>query len=194
MPTSSGRLLRDGQFPGSKTLSAIALDPPRSFSFLKSYSYSVFFRRVRLRPNRDLRFQCTNLGGGQPDKRGHALFPASDGASLSTTMRPPRRTQGRPDKAIPLGKIKDGTEYEDEFEYDWGTIARFEPLLGRAMPTFSGRLLREGPFPPAQKRSLRSPSTLLAPSRSPIVLELVLVLGFFSVGRGSVRCRGERVA
>jgi hypothetical protein len=31
-----------------------------------------------------------------------------------------------------LEKIKDGTEYEDEFEYeyDWGTIARFEPPLG----------------------------------------------------------------
>jgi hypothetical protein len=43
-----------------------------------------------------------------------------------------------------LGKIKDGTEYEDELEYDWGTIARFVPLLGRAMPTSSDRLLRYG--------------------------------------------------
>jgi hypothetical protein len=77
------------------------------------------------------------------------------------------------------GKIKDGTEYEDEFEYeyDWGTIARFESLLGRAMST-SPIDCSETDSSPAQKRSLRSPSTLLAPSRSPIVLEL----GFFSVG------------
>jgi hypothetical protein len=43
-----------------------------------------------------------------------------------------------------LGKIKDGTEYEDEFEYeyDWGTIARLESLLGGAMPISSVRLRR----------------------------------------------------
>src|ERR1700719_1742422 len=102
---------------------------------------------------------------GRRDRAGNAVSPASDGASPHHDL-PPRRTQGRPDNAIPSGKIEDGTEYEDEFEYeyDWGTIARFEPLLGRAMPTFSDRLLRHGQIPGSKKRSLRSPSTLLAPS------------------------------
>src|ERR1700738_2721632 len=78
-------------------------------------------------------------------------------------------TQGCPDNAIPLGKIKDGSEYEDEFEYeyDWGTIARFEPLLGRAMPTLSDRLLRHGQIPGSKKTlsaiALDPSSLLLVP-------------------------------
>jgi hypothetical protein len=73
---------------------------------------------------------------------------------------------------MPLERIKDGTEYEDEFEYeyDWGTIARFEPLLGRAMPTLSDRLLRHGQIPGSKKTlsaiALDPPRSFSFPNRT----------------------------
>jgi hypothetical protein len=54
-------------------------------------------------------------------------------------------------------------------------------VVGNAV--FSNKQTGCGQIPGSNKsifRSLRSPSTLRAPSRSPIVLELVLVLAFFS--------------
>jgi hypothetical protein len=75
------------------------------------------------------------------------------------------------------------TEYEDD--YDWGTM-RLELPSGTSDAGFLCSIAQTQTISRQKKqkniyfRSLRSPSTLPAPSRSPIVLELVLVLGFFS--------------
>jgi hypothetical protein len=79
---------------------------------------------------------------------------------MDQATRCPRRW--RPENALLLGKIKDGTEDEFDYEDDWGTIARFESFLGRAVPTFSDRLLRDGQFPVQKFLCVRPrPSSLL---------------------------------
>src|ERR1700724_3067396 len=95
--------------------------------------------------------------------RRHSAWPAPDAATSCQIAHD--TTVGRSDNAILLGKIKDGAEYE----YDWGTIARFEPLLGRAMPTSSGRLLRDGQFSGSKTLSaiaLDPPRSFSVPNRT----------------------------
>jgi hypothetical protein len=96
---------------------------------------------------------------------------SADGPTKSQREEAAPTAAGGAQNAIPLGRIKDGTEYEHEFEYeyDWGTIARFEPLLGRAMPTSSGRLLRDGQFPGSKTLSaiaLDPPRSFSFPNRT----------------------------
>jgi hypothetical protein len=172
-------LLRHGQLPDSKKCIPLSPSipsptPPQSYSYSNSSSYSVFCSKVK------------------------AIFYAG------------------------IGWDRRGKETEDEFEYeyDWGTIRRGDgrgrerglhryrndrpglasPRTCPTMATSSDRLLRHANNSPSQKYIPLSALALdpsPTPPRSPIVLELVLVLGFFSPLRthpipASLRLVGNR--
>ena len=120
------------------------------------------------------RYDAQSGRRGRRHRASNALSPASDGASRYHDVL--RRSLYR----ASLGYVSVASCPVE----DLAGIAATVPYDGK-MPTSSDRLLRHTDNPPAQKisfRSLRSPSTLPSPNRSPIVLvlELVLVLGFFS--------------